>query len=127
MEHTLKQNYAFKYLKTEHLSAFKNHGRIRLGTIEEYRAIENDKIQDFYEGRTSYLFAPLDEDIHLTIEEANSLNYKHHFTRPVTIRAAGALNVVLEVPNEHIFCMTREYDASAMKEMGYNASYKKIT
>lgn len=124
MEHSLKQNYAFKYLKAEHLPAFKKHGQIRLGTIEEYRAIENDKIQDYYEGRTSYLFSPIDEDIHLSIEEANSILYKSNVTAPLTIPAGGGININLEVPNEHIFCMSQEYDAGAMKTMGYNVSYR---
>ncbi len=122
----MNQNCAYKYLKDIHLASFKNKGQIRIGTIDEYRTIENNKIQDFHEGRTSYLFAPIDEDIHLTIEEANSLNYKFNFTKPLTIKAGGGINIDLEVPNKHIFCMSREYDASAMEKMGYNASYKII-
>lgn len=124
MEHSLKQNYAYKYLKETHLASLKKKGQIRLGTIDEYRTIENNKIQDIHEGRTSYLFSPTDEDIQLTIEEANSINYKHNFTSPLTIKAGGGINIDLEVPNEHIFCMSREYDTNAMKKMGYNASYK---
>ena len=124
MELKLKQNYAYKYLKEVHLADFKKNGQIRLGTIDEYRTIENNKIQDIHEGRTSYLFSPIDEDIQLTIEEANSINYKYNFTAPLTIKAGGGINIDLEVPNEHIFCMSRDYDSNTMKKMGYNTAYK---
>ena len=120
----MKQSYAYKYLKEVHLASFKQKGQIRLGTVDEYRIIENNKIQDIHEGRTSYLFIPKDEDIQLTIEEANSINYKYNFAAPLTIKAGGGLSVDLEVPNEHIFCMSRDYDSNAMKTMGYDSVYK---
>lgn len=114
----------YKYLKMKYLEQFKEKGTISIGNIEWYRNIENEKIRDPHEGRTTYSFATGQEAIELSIEQTNAITNDYYLSARLRIAPNSFFSSDLKVPNAFIFSMSYRLDKELMKTFGCDAYYK---
>jgi len=114
----------YKYLKKKHLKQFKEKGIAKIGNIEYYRAIENKKINDPHEGRTTYNIFTKEEAIELSVDQVNAINNTYYSIASLQIAPYSYFSSDLIVPNVFIFSASCRFDKKLMNVFGYDAYYK---
>ena len=113
----------YKYLHKQHLQQFQNCGRIAIGNIELYRAIEHKALCDEFEGRTVYSIYTNDEAVELSVEQVNAITNDYHFTAKLRIEPHSFFRDSLKVPNAFTFSLSSKFDTKLMTRFNYDAFY----
>jgi len=116
----------FKYIKKEHLDAFFLRGSLRIGSLYEYRNVEQygQVIGDNQEGvYQTVLDRDGEYEVDLTKDSAETRFFRQHFTindpRINIVMGDGARVVVENYSlNLYIYCVTTEFNVDAMKAFG---------
>lgn len=114
----------YKYLMKEYLERFKEKGTVRIGNIEYYREIENKKINDPHEGRTTYNVFAKEEAIELSVDQVNAITNDYHIEASLRIAPHSFFTSDLIVPNAFTFSASCRFDKKLLKTFGYNTCYK---
>lgn len=116
----------YKYLMKEHLKQFREKGTVKIGNIEYYREVENKKINDPHEGRTTYNVFAKEDAIDISVAQANAITNDYHTKASLRIAPHGFFTSDLIVPNAFTFSASCRLDKKLMKTFGYNTYYKII-
>jgi hypothetical protein len=119
----------FKYLPKKYLKAFFRTGALKLGTLYEYRKVEEygAVIGDKDEGlHKTELFLPGGGQIDLATASPEAEFFRKHVLRPdqrnskvKIILAEGAKLIAhSNSPDLYIYCMTSEFNADVMSQFG---------
>lgn len=112
----------FKYLKSEHLDAMLNRGKIRIGTLYEYRKAEMpDEVRDEQEGRamaftniphrTTTQNAPLPGVAREIFDLGPNIEL---IVEDIKFEQDG------QVPNTYIYCLSTEASLAALNRYEYD-------
>jgi hypothetical protein len=115
----------YKYLKKEHLLKFQKKGKIRIGTLYNYRTIEGS-LQDNFEGITVYYCNPSDERVILSAEEASILFFPKKFLESFTIMPKSSVKRENTVLDSFVFCTSIVYDKALFLRWNYDAYFEII-
>jgi hypothetical protein len=121
----------YKYMRKQHLEAFLQRGSLKIGTLHEYRRVEDygKVIGDDEEGirfttfnipggGTVDLMGNAPEALYLR----SSLPIPSGVPLPTLTFDAGAEFLIREaVPDVFIYCTTSKFDLKVMEEFGYDA------
>lgn len=114
----------YKYLMKDHLEQFREKGIVKIGNIEHYREIENKKINDPHEGRTTYNIFAKEEAIELSADQANAITNDYHIKASLRIAPHSFFTSDLIVPNAFVFSASCRLDKKLMRTFGYDTYYK---
>ena len=122
----------FKYVRARHLKDILEHGRFRLGTLYEYRDIEEhgQAIGDADEGKHRTAFTSANRtDFNLQDGSQAAQFFRGHITPDNHL--AGIRRMVLlpgtkviaeaQAPDMFVFCASTIFDKALMVEFGYDA------
>lgn len=119
----------FKYLPKKFLNAFFNTGSLKLGTLYEYRKVEEygSVIGDKDEGvHTTELFLPGGGEIDLASATLEAEFFRTHVFRSdqrnlkakIILEDGAKLIAHSNSPDLYIYCMTSVFNADVMKRFG---------
>lgn len=96
----------FKYYNPEYENGIFQNGELNIGTISNFRKIEDDSRKDRNDGCYNFIFMPTSEDIILSNDEVNSMtfNYKIENDRELHIKKNSFVAIALEVLDVYVFC-----------------------
>lgn len=111
----MKNQPIYKYLERRHAEMMTNEGRIRIGTLFDYRKVEEYDMQraDINEGKMVFVY-DIDKEINVTelpdifadrIE--GNANFKN-----IILRAP------LDAPDCYVYCCSQIFDETLMKDFG---------
>lgn len=121
--------HLFKYMKKTFLDAFFRHGRLKIGTLYEYRKVEQygevigDKNEGLHKTELS-LVGGGEIDLASDTPEANF--FKKHVLRPdqqdtkvkIVLEEGARLIAHSHSPDLYIYCMSSEYNPDVMRQFG---------
>ena len=113
----------YKYLKKEHAHSMLEYGRLRIGTLYEYRDMEKhgSVIGDDAEGKKSAFMEVGTE----TWSNDTQPNFTRDFFKAIDGGSFTISGITLEKPKEspdfYLYCCTTEYSKDVMEEFGYDA------
>ena len=106
----------YKYMKSEHTDAFFKRGKLRIGTLYDYRKDEKSNVARMDKGEgTIILYSDEDidsehpENISPIARDCVSV-HKGQYTRFIGFR----FQKTVEIPNYHILCTSEEYNLKIM-------------
>ncbi|HHA1409439.1 TPA: hypothetical protein ACOEL2_002079 [Enterobacter hormaechei subsp. xiangfangensis] len=114
----------YKYIKKEHLDSFFSQGRVKIGSLYEYRNVEQygNVIGDHMEGAFETI---LDRsgpyDIDLSTDSIESLLFRQNLDIDrrdikITVEAGASIAFRQESPDFYIYCVTTDFNQNVMKE-----------
>lgn len=116
-----------KYLKKEHLKNFKKSGLIRIGTLYDFRKIENNSLKDALEGKRIIKISAQKKPLELSEGEFNkllpSLNNNERNRENVTISLENNTQFKMKVANAYIFCTSMKLHSSLYQRFNCDAHY----
>lgn len=126
------QQPLYKFLPKRYLEAFLNRGCLKIGTLYEYRKIEDygNVIGDKNEGlHKTELFLPGGGEIDLASNSLEAEYFRKHVLRPdqqdakvkIVLEDGARLIAHSNSQDLYIYCMSSEYNPSVMKEFGCDA------
>lgn len=115
--------FVYKHLKEEYFELFRKEGILRIGNIEMYREIENEKIKDPHEGRTTYRIFTENEPVYITAEQVNAITNDYHMKANLNVAKHSFFESDLIVPNAFVFSTSLKSDM-VFSDCGYNSCYE---
>lgn len=113
----------YKYLRKAHAEGLLTRGTVRIGTLYEYRDVEKHGlvVGDLEEGKRSNFLHAIDE----VWTADDQPDFAKRFIRLGPNASVNLVNTTFErseqSPDCYIFSMTQRFDASVMREFGYDS------
>lgn len=122
----------YKYMMKQHLEGFLKRGTLRIGTLYEYRKVENygPVIGDDAEGTQQTLFempeggrVDLSSDTQEAIYLRQILPGVNNQKVPLQVNFQPGSQIIFggEAPELYIYCTAATFDAEVMEKFGYDA------
>ncbi len=116
----------FKYIKKEHLDAFFSKGSLKIGSLYEYRKVEQygDVVGDIKEGINETVFErPETYEIDLSDQSPESNFFRERFDIKgpgikILMPAGSKIISRDHSPDFYIYCVTTEFSIDAMNAFG---------
>lgn len=112
----------YKYLRRSHAELLLKSGKLRIGTLYEYRNIEKHGavIGDHEEGKSS-VYMGIEDEIWTPENQPDFAKSFFNLGQGGSLRVQGiTLEKPQESPNFYLFCATHEFDRKAMLDFGYD-------
>jgi hypothetical protein len=116
---------AYKYLRKEHLKNFIKDGSIRIGTLYEFRDIENQSLRDELEGRRIIKISSGKQPAHFSEKDFQKLLPMIERTekKNVHIYVDDKTQFEMQVANAYVFCTSLKLDSSLYSRFECDAHY----
>lgn len=118
----------YKYLKKEHLLAFKKKGSILINTLYDLREVEHKPIRDKLEGHHKIKISSNKQSVKLSGKEFHRLipvlKMNKQQEEKISFEIENGAQFNIQIANAFVFCASLKLDNSLFKRFSYDAYYK---